>query len=664
MSLFDQLLRRAVAAACLVVTAETASAQLPEPAPQTTPPALPVPTALPAPTSTADAVIPASGIGRGPFGMRSGPHTYHPKAAPNCAPGVVCPPLAPGAAAPTTPTMTPPDPNVPQPAPVPAPAPTPAQPDFSGQGFNVAGVGSGFGAYSPNLFGDILGTRATQVRIQRTMPGFLDGRTVVVGVTGLTSARTDPNTLSGNFRNGTLSVRDSTGTQLVRLPTTPTVLGIPVTNPTNLSAFGISGAFSETVPGVNQVYTSTGVGGASANYIIQYFAGTSSVRPANVPFTIPAFIPVGFGRDTLVPQIEQAANPGAQVQDVQFGPVQGVFDGTELRYFSTISTLVSTPSVVLSIPNPGAGGGGVVGIIKISEDNNPLPRDRVIFNYDYFSEVPFTPGGVPVNRYQFGIEKTFLEGRGSLELRMPFASTMNSEGMVNGTGTNTELGNLRLALKALLLRRETVNVSAGLGVYLPTADDLNIRNADGSNLIRVDNSSVQLAPFAALLYTPTERLFGQTWMGFTFDTGGNQVVVDPMMFGGRANVGNLRAATLWTIDAQVGYWVYLAERGFLRGVAPFVELHYNGAVSNGSVLNAGGGLFIGDTVGNSDELNLTAGITTRLGEQSSLAVAMAAPLRDGQNRTFDYQIGVRLNYFFGYTARNMNRGTFVSSVGR
>lgn len=663
MSLFDQLLRRAVAAACLVVTAETARAELPEPAPQTTPPALPVPTALPAPT--AEAVIPASGIGRGPFGMRTGPHHYQPKAAPNCAPGVVCPPLAPGATPPTVapPGMVPVDPPVQPPVQPPA-AP---QPDFGDFGRNVAGVGSGSGSFAPNLFGDILGTRTTQVRIQQTMPGFLNGKTVVVAVNGLTNTgggTGGSTTLSGNFSNGSLSVRNMGGAQIVSLPTTPTIMGIPVTNPTNLSTFRIGGAFTETVPGTNQVYTSNGVGGASANYIIQYFAGTSGARPGNVPFTIPAFIPVGFGRDTLVPQIEQAANPGVQVTDFQLSPVQGVFDGTELRYFSTISTTVSSPSLLLSIPNPGGGSGGVVGIVKISEDNNPLPRDRVIFNYDYFSEVPFTPGGIPVNRYQVGIEKTFLDGRGSVEVRLPFASTLNSDGMMNGTGTNTELGNLRLALKALLLRRETVNISTGLGVYLPTADDLNIRQANGANLIRVENSSVQLSPFAALLYTPTERLFGQAWMGFTFDTGGNAVTVDPMMFGGRANVGNLRAATLWTVDAQVGYWVYLAESGFLRGVAPFVELHYNGTVSNGSVLNAGSGLFIGDTLGNSDELNLTSGLTTRLGEQSSLAVAATAPLRTGQNRTFDYQIGVRLNYYFGYTARNQNRGTFVSTAGR
>lgn len=653
MSLFDQFLRRAVVAACVALSAEAASAQpVSVPAPTPTSPA-------PAVAASSEPVIPASGIGRGPFGMR---------VAPVCPPSHPCPPVTPGTPGHLPPGVTPPvsppvDPMNPNPPPAPAPAPAP---DFSGFGDTAAGGGSS-SAFAPNLFGDIFGSRSTQIRVPQSMPGFLNGKTVVVGVNNLSASGSGPITLNGNFSNGSLSIRDGTATQIVQLPgSVPTVNGIPITNPFPFSVARISGAFTETAPGVNQVYTSTGVGGATANYVIGYFAGTTgNPPPSGVPITIPStIVPPGFGT-TLVSQVEQAANPGTRVTQLMFGQVMAVYDGNELRYYSVITDTVSGPGMVINVPNPGSGGGGggVVGIIKISEDNNPMPRDRVIFNYDYFSNVPFTASGIPVNRYQFGIEKTFLDGRASLEFRLPFASTLNSDGTIMGTGRNTEFGNLRLAAKALLVRRETVNVAAGLGVYLPTADDLNVRNMNGSNFISVQNSSVQLAPYAALLYTPNDRLFAQAWMGFTFDTGGNQVTVDPNMFG-RSNIGNFRGATLWTIDAQVGYWIYQAESGFVRGLAPFVELHYNGTVSSGTVLNAGNGFFIGDTVGNSDELNMTAGVTTKLGDQSTLGVAMAAPLRTGQNRTFDYQIGVRFNYFFGYTARNQTRGTFVSTAGR
>jgi hypothetical protein len=301
------------------------------------------------------------------------------------------------------------------------------------------------------------------------------------------------------------------------------------------------------------------------------------------------------------------------------------------------------------VPNPGAG--GVVGLITVSEDNSPLPRDRFIFNYDYFDNVPLTPRGIPVNRYQFGVEKTFFDGWTSFEVRVPFASTLNSDIGVLSDGTNTEFGNLRLAVKGLLVRREALNVATGLAIYLPTANDVNVRAADGMHLVHVANQSVQLSPYIAALYTPANRFFAQAWLSFVFDTAGNPVTVNPQAFGGATNIGNLRAGTLLVADLQLGYWVYRSDRGILQALAPFCELHYNGTVGNGTVLTTANGLLIGDTSGNFDELNISAGFLAQLGQNTALTVGAAAPLRYGQNRTFDYQIGIRLNYFFGYTAR-------------
>ena len=55
---------------------------------------------------------------------------------------------------------------------------------------------------------------------------------------------------------------------------------------------------------------------------------------------------------------------------------------------------------------------------KISEEQSPMPRDRVFFNYNYFnnarSDCPNVAGRV------FGFEKTFLDGAASVELRLPF----------------------------------------------------------------------------------------------------------------------------------------------------------------------------------------------------------------------------------------------------
>ena len=64
--------------------------------------------------------------------------------------------------------------------------------------------------------------------------------------------------------------------------------------------------------------------------------------------------------------------------------------------------------------------------MKIAENTSPMPRDRLIFDYGYFDNVPLAPGGVNVNRLTLGFEKTFLDGMMSFELKAPMASTVDS----------------------------------------------------------------------------------------------------------------------------------------------------------------------------------------------------------------------------------------------
>jgi len=44
-----------------------------------------------------------------------------------------------------------------------------------------------------------------------------------------------------------------------------------------------------------------------------------------------------------------------------------------------------------------------------------------------------------------------------------------------------------------------------------------------------------------------------------------------------------------------------------------------------------------------------------------LSFGVVAPLRGSDNRSFDYQIGLRANYFFGPTSRSRNEATSLSS---
>src|SRR5262249_42738230 len=159
--------------------------------------------------------------------------------------------------------------------------------------------------------------------------------------------------------------------------------------------------------------------------------------------------------------------------------------------------------------------------------------------------------------------------------------TLTSNSTLGGDTRGTEFGNIRMTTKALFLRGNVLNMSGGLAVSIPTAQDIAIRTADGNEIIRVENTAVQLTPFVAVLFTPNTRFFAQVWYAIGFNTGGDAVRLNPGFFNGVRDLGNLNAASVMTADLQLGYWLYQGNSGLVRGVAPFFELHYNGDIGKG-----------------------------------------------------------------------------------
>jgi hypothetical protein len=275
--------------------------------------------------------------------------------------------------------------------------------------------------------------------------------------------------------------------------------------------------------------------------------------------------------------------------------------------------------------------------------------------------VPLAPGGVSVNRYAPGFEKTFLDQNASIEVRLPFASTLNSDVVADGvTGMRTQLGNLNLALKLLLHGSQTWNLATGLSVALPTGNDSRIRLADGTDLVRIRNDAVILTPFLAVLVTPTDCLFAQTWLEFGFDPNGNAVAVNSD-FNGLQGVGRIHDQVLAQLDVQVGYWLYRAEDNCrrLRGLAPFAEVHYNQTLGSADVIRTG--VFQIGTPSHINELNVSLGLIAQIGDNINLSIGAVLPLLSRPDRTFDYQIGVRASIFFGPTARSRSAAAQVSS---
>src|SRR5262249_17701566 len=80
-------------------------------------------------------------------------------------------------------------------------------------------------------------------------------------------------------------------------------------------------------------------------------------------------------------------------------------------------------------------------------------------------------------------------------------------------------------------------------------------------------------------------------------------------------------------------------------------LHYNRPMERGDAVVTNG-LFIGggDFF---DELNVSLGVAAVVGSNCLGRAGMAFPLGEGNNGFFNYQVGMRANWFFGATARDM-----------
>jgi hypothetical protein len=328
-----------------------------------------------------------------------------------------------------------------------------------------------------------------------------------------------------------------------------------------------------------------------------------------------------------------------------------------VNVFNVLAAFSARGATVLSgstIQVPSPWGGGVVGQNKVSEDNNPLPRDRFIFDYDYYNRVPLIAGGVPVNRFTPGIEWAPLGNWASFQVRTPFAATITPDIQSDGQTTRrrAEFGDVNLIAKFLLICDDSLNVATGLAIDLPTARGTTVLAPDGTTAVRVNNSSVLLTPYVGYLLTPGGPFFFQNWFEFVFDATGSRVEANT---GGLNEIGRLHQQSILEIDAQLGFWAYRCDcfASYVRGLAPFVELHYNSSMGR-SDLVAANGFQVGLPDTAFGELNLSAGVVAQVSNNCLLEFGAVVPLRGHTDRSFDYQLGIRGTVFFGQTAYHRN----------
>ena len=311
--------------------------------------------------------------------------------------------------------------------------------------------------------------------------------------------------------------------------------------------------------------------------------------------------------------------------------------------------------------------GSQISRYKAGEQNSAVPRDRIFFNDSFFGSVPGTGGAQDVNRFVPGFEKTLGNGESSLELRLPFASTFDSNqsfginGQASG-GSGAELGNLTVAYKHVLTQSETLMTTAGVGLELPTADDLVIQ----SSAVRIarKGESIHINPYVAALYTPDDRWFTQTFLQMSFAANGEQTTIQDLQFDS-SSTGILQDATVLFADTAAGYWFFRKELTTrpteLSGIAGILEIHFAQTVQDTDVLSAhvGGRDYVFGTSGGSIGLaNLTTGAVFQFGTQSTLTLAWTTALTH-TDRQFDNEFQVLFSYYFdglGSTFSNPGSG--------
>jgi hypothetical protein len=298
--------------------------------------------------------------------------------------------------------------------------------------------------------------------------------------------------------------------------------------------------------------------------------------------------------------------------------------------------------------------------VRVAENNGALPQDRIHLMYNHFHNALEADASatVPdpavrmlsVDRYTLGAEKTFGDGRWSVEVRMPF--TGDSEFATSMFAlSGGEIGNLAVIVKRLLYQSESFAFCAGVTVDTPTGSDAHAR----FNLteITMHNDAVYVSPYFGLLWSPSERFFAHGFLQVEVPCNGNRVDHFAPGFGGDT-FGKLNDQTLLYLDVGGGYWLYQAPAfNYFTGLAAVLELHYTSTLQNADFV---GGTdfwpFPIQTYGFSnfldrvDVLDLTVGLHLDLTRMTRCRVAGVFPLKSELDRVFDAEVLVQMERRF------------------
>jgi len=300
--------------------------------------------------------------------------------------------------------------------------------------------------------------------------------------------------------------------------------------------------------------------------------------------------------------------------------------------------------------------------VKLSDQFSPFPENRIFYTYHHFGNPALDSVGndVDVNRNTFGIERAFHNGNASIEIRIPVVSGVGKNQDVlgeEGIGQrSSQLGNIAFSSKFLMFRDEFKSFTLGLGGLLPTAPNGSV-SADTQKIFEIHNQSISLLPYYAINLNPDDR----TWLTFfsqaDFILNGDRVssfidddgfsTLDPFT-SEKYNQQHLLA-----FDLSLGRWIYRNPTAtFFRGFAPFFELHYTTTLNDtdeviaGSPFESDGDRLL-NVANRLDILDTSVGFRAQFGSELFLTASFVAPLRTGDDKSFDSEFNLNLSRYYG-----------------
>lgn len=324
------------------------------------------------------------------------------------------------------------------------------------------------------------------------------------------------------------------------------------------------------------------------------------------------------------------------------------------------------PSIVIA-PTTGARAGlltefpiaAAISGLRAAENNRALPSNRVWVAYNYFNSAfdvatddsfGLSPqnDGRSLHRSIVAVETLLDEGQTSVEVRMPFGSAFDSNGIAGPVTSpapysvsSASIGNLNVLLKRLLYADENWAWSAGLGLEVPTGSEGVIRYDDIAAVL--DPKAVHFVPFAAITRR-AERWFGNGFMQLDFPSHGDRLNATLNSIGVFETAGRIDQPPLFGMDIGGGYWLVTpSDRG--AGLAVVVEVHYTTPLAPSDGFGASGGLTdvsVNSSAGPEyDLLHFTAGLQLAMANGWQIRPAVVVPAKD--ERVFDAEFLLQVN---------------------